>query len=87
MSRFLRSESAPRGPVTWTTSGSTTTVTPVGTGMGLRPMRDMRLPDLRHDFAADLLLAGVVAVMTPRDVETIAVPRPPCTLGMRPAGT
>src|SRR3712207_3055043 len=61
MSRFLRSDSAPRGPVTWTTSGSTLTVTPVGTGMGLRPIRLIGLPDLRHDLAADLLLAGLVA--------------------------
>src|SRR5688572_15792110 len=61
MSRFLRSDSAPRGPVTWTTSGSTFTVTPVGTGIGLRPIRLIGLPDLRHDFAADLLLAGLVA--------------------------
>src|SRR5688500_8706405 len=61
MSRLLRSDSAPRGPVTWTTSGSTLMVTPVGTGMGLRPMRLIALPDLRHDLAADLVLAGLVA--------------------------
>src|SRR3712207_7762635 len=42
-----------RSPVTWTTSGSTLIVTPVGTGIGLRPMRLMELPDLRHDLAAD----------------------------------
>src|SRR5688500_16914181 len=60
MSRFLRSESAPRGPVTWTTSGSTLMVTPVGTGMGLRQIRLIWLPDLRHDLAADLRLARVV---------------------------
>src|SRR3954447_19433861 len=62
MSRDLRSDSAPRGPVTWTTSGSTVTVTPSGTGMGLRPILDIvDLPDLRHDLAADALLAGLVA--------------------------
>src|SRR3954469_18512534 len=52
MSRLLRSLSAPRGPVTWTTSGSIVTVTPSGTGMGFLPMRDMALPDLRDDLAA-----------------------------------
>src|SRR3954466_10605018 len=52
MSRDLRSDSAPRGPVTWTTSGSTVTVTPSGTGMGFLPIRDIALPDLRDDLAA-----------------------------------
>src|SRR5688572_9888292 len=60
MSRCTRSDREPRGPLTWTTSGSMTTSTPLGTGMGLRPMRDMPLPDLRHDLAADLRAAGVV---------------------------
>src|SRR3954469_12274209 len=63
MSRWMRSESSPRGPCTRTTSGSIVTVTPVGTEMGLRPMRDMAswLPDLCHDLAADALLARLVA--------------------------
>src|SRR5512142_15946 len=61
MSRWMRSESSPFGPCTRTTPGSIVTVTPLGTGMGLRPMRDMRLPDLRDDLAADALLAGLVA--------------------------
>src|SRR3954470_16465327 len=61
MSRFLRSDRSPRGPATRTTSGSTVTVTPSGMGMGLRPIRDMALPDLRHDLAADALLTGLVA--------------------------
>src|SRR3954451_7825855 len=53
MSRDLRSDSAPRGPVTWTTSGSMVTVTPSGTGMGFLPMRLIaRSPDLRDDLAA-----------------------------------
>src|SRR4051794_14717743 len=52
MSRLMRSSSWPPGPATRTTSGSTVTVTVSGTGMGLRPMRDMRLPDLRDDLAA-----------------------------------
>src|SRR4051812_47707057 len=61
MSRWTRSLSAPRGPLTWTTSGSMATVTESGTGMGLRPMRLMRSPHVRHDLAADARLAGLVA--------------------------
>src|SRR4051794_31891903 len=53
MSRDLRSDSAPRGPVTWTTSGSIVTVTPSGTGMGFLPMRlTTRSPHLGDDLAA-----------------------------------
>src|SRR5918998_573959 len=64
MSRGTRSDNVPRGPLTWTSSGSIDTVTPVGSGMGFLPMRDMRgpdLPDVRHDLAADARAAGVVA--------------------------
>src|SRR5436190_1550401 len=62
MSRGMRSKSSPFGPWTRTSSGSIATVTPDGTGMGLRPMRDIAgLPDLRHDLAADARLAGLVA--------------------------
>src|SRR4051812_37345249 len=61
MSRCTRSLSAPRGPLTWTTSGSMATVTESGTGMGLRPMRLMRSPDVGDDLAADARLAGLVA--------------------------
>src|SRR4051794_17738708 len=61
MSRDLRSDRAPLGPVTWTTSGSTVTVTPSGTGMGFLPIRDIDLPDLRHDLAADTRAARLVA--------------------------
>src|SRR6187200_1903953 len=60
MSRETRSSRSPRGPATRTTVGSIVTVTPVGTGMGFFPMRDMRLPDLGDDLSADALLAGVV---------------------------
>src|SRR5215207_2973419 len=63
MSRGMRSESSPLGPCTRTTPGSIETVTPDGTGMGLRPMRDMATwsPDLCHDLATDALLARLVA--------------------------
>src|SRR6478672_12760176 len=61
MSRWMRSDSSPLGPCTRTTSGSMVTVTPVGTAMGFLPMRDMGLPDLRHDLAADALLARLMA--------------------------
>src|SRR4051795_6522829 len=60
MSRLTRSSSWPPGPETRTTSGSTVTVTVSGTGMGLRPMRDMGLPDLRDDLAADAGPPGLV---------------------------
>src|SRR5581483_8651156 len=64
MSRGMRSESSPLGPLTVTRSGSIETVTPEGTGMGCFPIRDMTLtslPDARHDLATDTLLAGFVA--------------------------
>src|SRR3954454_19297283 len=61
MSRGLRSSSDPRGPETRTTSGSIETSTPVGRGMGCFPMRDMRLPDVRDDLAADARAASLVA--------------------------
>src|SRR5687768_14885241 len=61
MSRLLRSNRSPRGPATRTTSGSTVMLTPVGTGMGFLPIRLIGLPDVRDDFAADALLAGLVA--------------------------
>src|SRR4051812_48769320 len=61
MTRDLRSSRLPSGPATRTTSGSTVMVTEEGTGMGFLPMRlMMRLPDLRHDLAADAGAAGVV---------------------------
>src|SRR4051794_15624700 len=61
MSRLIRSSSWPPGPATRTTSGSIVTVTVSGTGMGFLPIRDIALPDLRHDLAADAALAGLVA--------------------------
>src|SRR3954471_18413813 len=61
ISRETRSSRSPRGPATRTTVGSIVTVTPVGPGMVFWPMRDMELPDLGDDLAADALLAGVVA--------------------------
>src|SRR3954463_10554104 len=60
MSRCTRSLSAPRGPLTCTTSGSIATVTESGTGMGLRPMRLMRSPHVGDDLAADTRLTGLV---------------------------
>src|SRR5690242_3287929 len=64
ISRLTRSVSSPLGPLTVTRSGSMAMVTPVGTGMGCRPMRDIAdavLPDSGHDLATDPLLAGLVA--------------------------
>src|SRR5579884_2815579 len=45
--------SEPSGPVTATRPGSTATVTPAGTSIGLFPIRLMRLPDESDDFPAD----------------------------------
>src|ERR1700689_995738 len=64
MSRWMRSESSPLGPLTLTISGSIATVTPEGTGMGCLPILDIAaapLPDLRQDLAADAGDARVVA--------------------------
>src|SRR4051812_48002687 len=61
MSRGLRSSRLPRGPATRTTSGSIVTVTPEGTGMGCLPIRDIRSPNVRDDFAAYTLALGLVA--------------------------
>src|SRR6478609_2965113 len=61
MSRWILSNSSPRGPLTVTRSGSIATVTPAGTGMGLRPIRLMPAsPHLRHDLATDALAARLV---------------------------
>src|SRR5690349_19346739 len=61
ISRWMRSDSSPLGPCTRTTPGSIVTVTPLGTEMGFLPIRDIELPDLRHDLAADALLARLMA--------------------------
>src|SRR5215218_2804130 len=57
----MRSESSPRGPLTVTRSGSIATLTPAGTGMGLRPIRLMTCsPHLRHDLATEARSARLV---------------------------
>src|SRR4051794_32399804 len=60
MSRETRSWSSPFGPLTRTRSGSIVSSTPEGTGIGCLPMRDMALPDLRDELAADAVAARVV---------------------------
>src|SRR3954453_14793955 len=61
MSRGLRSSRLPRGPLTRTSSGSIVTVTPLGTGMGCFPIRDISAsPDVGDHFAADALAARLV---------------------------
>src|ERR1700712_2723035 len=52
----------PLGPLTVTVRPSIVTSTPVGTGIGSLPIRDMRcdpLPDVGEDFPAHLLLGGL----------------------------
>src|SRR5215204_4103307 len=63
MSRGMRSDNSPLGPLTRTKPVSMETVTPEGTGTGCLPIRLMgrSSPDLRHDLAADAAIAGVVA--------------------------
>src|SRR3954469_502181 len=51
----------PLGPFTVTTRPSSVTSTPEGTVMGRRPMRDIALPDVGEDLAAELGLAGLAA--------------------------
>src|SRR5204862_7736020 len=66
ISRGISVESSPLGPLTRTLPGSIATVTPLGTGMGCLPMRDiLSSPDLCEDLAADPLGAGVVARLDP----------------------
>src|SRR4051794_16336404 len=54
-------DSEPFGPVTATWRPSMATSTPAGTWIGSRPIRDIGLPDVRQDFAAELGLAGLGA--------------------------
>ena len=61
MSREMRSDSSPFGPLTRTVSGSIATVTPDGTAIGCLPILDIRSPDLCEDLAADARRARVVA--------------------------
>src|SRR6478609_8575096 len=57
--------SVPLGPLTVTVAPSMSTVTPAGTEMGRRPMRDMAvlsfpLPDVGEDFPTHALLGGLL---------------------------
>src|SRR5262249_27343615 len=57
----------PSGPATCTRPGSTDTVTPLGTSIGLFPILLMALPDEAHDLAADpALLRGAARHETRR---------------------
>src|SRR4051812_2653324 len=51
----------PFGPFTVITRPSSVTSTSAGTVMGRRPIRDIALPDVREDLAAELGLAGLAA--------------------------
>src|SRR3989337_1983415 len=62
MSGWSVRKSVPFGPLTVTVEPSMVTSTPLGTGMGRRPIRDIAgLPDVRQDFAAELGLASLRA--------------------------
>src|SRR5207253_7801269 len=49
-------ETSPSGRFTWTRPGESATATPLGRGMGWRPIRLIALPDEGDDLAADALL-------------------------------
>src|SRR5436190_17251736 len=51
----------PLGPFTVRTRPSSVTSTPAGTVMGRRPIRDIALPDVGEDLAAELGLLGLRA--------------------------
>src|SRR5580765_4878117 len=55
---MLRS-SEPFGPATVIWRSLIVTVTPLGTGIGALPIRDISSPDVTEDLAADALLAGL----------------------------
>jgi len=80
MSRGTRSDSSPFGPFTLTRSGSIEIVTPAGTGMGCLPIRDMSIA-VYQTFATTSpptpAMRASWPVMTPLEVEMIAVPIPP----------
>ena len=81
-----RSDSSPLGPFTVTRSGSIETVTPAGTGMGCLPMRDMARSTVYQTRATTSpptpSLRASWPVMSPLEVEMIAVPMPPWIRGM-----
>src|SRR5919202_6836136 len=88
----------PLGPLTVTCRPSIETSTPLGTGMGSFPMRDMllllsrdpRSPDVGEDFPAHALLVGLpVGEQTgrrrqDRDAEAAEHPRQVGRLGVHP---
>src|SRR5688572_896597 len=74
--------SSPFGPLTLTTAPFAVTVTPLGTGTGIFPIRDIvsesPLPDQREELAAGARLARLTVGHQPlrgrqdRDAETVA---------------
>ena len=86
MSRCTRSVSSPLGPLTVTRSGSIETVTPAGTVMGCLPIRDMACSTVYQTCATTSpptpSLRASCPVMTPLEVDMIAVPMPPWMRGM-----
>ena len=86
MSCGIRSDSSPLGPLTVTRSGSIAIVTPAGTGMGCLPIRDIVFSRVYQTVATTSpptpWMRALWPVITPREVEMIAVPMPPWTRGM-----
>src|SRR5262245_1245606 len=87
-------DSSPRGPFTDTRRSSRVTVTPAGTGMGDRPIRDMSTylpsPHVAEDFPADPALARLLVGEEPlargqdRDAEPSEDPGQPVGFGVHP---
>ncbi len=76
--------SSPFGPDTVTRPGSTDTVTPAGTSMGLLPIRLIRLYQTKQITSPPMPSRSAVRlVTTPREVDMMAVPMPPRTRGSR----
>src|SRR5918997_5595663 len=87
-------ESSPLGPLTLTVWPVMVMSTPAGTGIDLRPIRDMflslQLPDEGEDFPAHAPLAGLPVGQQPlgrrndRDAQAAEHPREPVRLGVNP---
>src|SRR6187401_881498 len=78
-------ESSPFGPLTDTVDPSMLTVTPLGTGTGILPIRDIvgvLLPDEGEQLAPVWALRAWASDMRPLDVLRMAMPSPLRTRGI-----
>ena len=87
ISALTRWVSSPFGPLTRTSSGSTETITPSGRAIGCLPIRLIGYQTFATSSPPTPARRASWPVITPREVETIVVPMPPCTLGTSPEPT